>query len=256
MHKCKSRTVGKTDRKKLIILKCVVREEFYEYPGPSERWTSGVLEQIKPETCLQAKMTKLKLSCFEHIMRRHGSLQKTILLEKWKAARKKEDQIWAGPTPWKKLQAGVHRSCAGLWKTAPCGRHSFTGSAGVGANPIACNTHEENACYAKVCLFLTETKCSKACVCVGNSLALFKKLSGECHEVMLMRQAESRLWRPYKFLGDGLGFILNVGRSDWRVLRRITHSESHFKKITLAVTTFEFMSKVITCVGQPETIPV
>ena len=35
-----------------------------------------VLEQIKPETSLEAKMTILRLSCFGHIMRRRDSLEK------------------------------------------------------------------------------------------------------------------------------------------------------------------------------------
>lgn len=34
------------------------------------------MEHIKPETLLEAKMTKPKLSHFRHIMRRQGSLEK------------------------------------------------------------------------------------------------------------------------------------------------------------------------------------
>lgn len=38
-----------------------------------------VPEQIKPETSLESKMTKLKLSSFRHILRRQGSLEKTLM---------------------------------------------------------------------------------------------------------------------------------------------------------------------------------
>ena len=38
-----------------------------------------VLEQIKPELSLEAKMIKLRLSYFGHIMRRQDSLEKTIM---------------------------------------------------------------------------------------------------------------------------------------------------------------------------------
>ena len=41
-----------------------------------------ILNQIKPEMSLEARMTKLKLSYFGHIMRRHDSLEKTIMLRK------------------------------------------------------------------------------------------------------------------------------------------------------------------------------
>lgn len=39
-----------------------------------------ILEQIKPETLLEAKMRKLKLSNFGHIIRRQGYLEKTVIL--------------------------------------------------------------------------------------------------------------------------------------------------------------------------------
>lgn len=51
----------------------------------------GVGEHSQSETTLGAKMTKLKLSHFEDIMKRQGSLEKAIMLEKWKAAGKEED---------------------------------------------------------------------------------------------------------------------------------------------------------------------
>ena len=49
-----------------------------------------VLEQIKTITLLKAKMTKLKLSYFGHIMRRQGSLgKKTATLGKTEGSRKR-----------------------------------------------------------------------------------------------------------------------------------------------------------------------
>ena len=39
-----------------------------------------VLEQIKPELSLEAKMAKLRLLGFEHIMRKEDSLETTIIL--------------------------------------------------------------------------------------------------------------------------------------------------------------------------------
>ena len=48
-----------------------------------------VLEQIKPELSLEAKMIKLRLSYFGHIMRRQDSLEKTIMLGKVEGSRKR-----------------------------------------------------------------------------------------------------------------------------------------------------------------------
>lgn len=48
-----------------------------------------ILKQVKPETTLEAKMTKLKLFYFWNIMRRQGSLEETILLRKLESSRKK-----------------------------------------------------------------------------------------------------------------------------------------------------------------------
>ena len=46
-------------------------------------------EQIKPELLLEAKMIKLRLSYFGHIMRRQDSLEKTIMLGKVEGSRKR-----------------------------------------------------------------------------------------------------------------------------------------------------------------------
>lgn len=46
------------------------------------------LEQIKPGTSLEAKLAKLKLSYFRHIMRSQRSLEKTVMLGKTEGSRK------------------------------------------------------------------------------------------------------------------------------------------------------------------------
>lgn len=87
--------------RKLVHLKYSVGRELYGNRGPwKDKW---VLKQIKPETFLEAKMTILKFSYFQHIMKRQGSLEMTIMLWKIKGSRKEEDQIWNGLTPLKKL---------------------------------------------------------------------------------------------------------------------------------------------------------
>lgn len=51
-----------------------------------------VPEQINPETSLEAKRAKLKLSYLGHIMRRQGFLEKMVMLGEKKEGTEKEDQ--------------------------------------------------------------------------------------------------------------------------------------------------------------------
>ena len=51
--------------------------------------SNWVLDQIKPELCLEAKMLKPRLSYFGPIMRRQDSLEKTAILGEVKGSRKR-----------------------------------------------------------------------------------------------------------------------------------------------------------------------
>lgn len=53
---------------------------------PKHRQLGPRLEHVKPETSLEAKMKKLKLSYFRCIMSRQGSAEKTVSL--WREGRK------------------------------------------------------------------------------------------------------------------------------------------------------------------------
>ena len=57
-------------------------EEALWIPWTARKMNKWVLEQIKPELLLRAKMIKLRLSYFGHIMKRQDSLEKTIMLGK------------------------------------------------------------------------------------------------------------------------------------------------------------------------------
>ena len=48
-----------------------------------------ILEQIKPETLIEAKVKKLKLSHFGHVMRIQCSLKKAMMWGKMKGNRKR-----------------------------------------------------------------------------------------------------------------------------------------------------------------------
>lgn len=50
-------------------------------PRNTRKMKKQALQQILPET-LQANMTELKQSCFRHMVRRQGPLDKTVMLRK------------------------------------------------------------------------------------------------------------------------------------------------------------------------------
>ena len=60
-------------------------------------WTAGrsnqsLLKEINPEYSLEGMTLKLKLQCFDHLMQRTDSLEKTLLLGKIEGGGRREQQ--------------------------------------------------------------------------------------------------------------------------------------------------------------------
>ena len=89
MYKCESWTVKKADRKKIDSFEIWCWRRALWILWTARKVNKWVLEQIKPELLLEAKMIKLRLSYFGHIMRRQDSLEKTIMLGKVEGSRKR-----------------------------------------------------------------------------------------------------------------------------------------------------------------------
>lgn len=68
----------------------VVLEETSMSTWTARKTNIPAREQMKPETSLAAKMTKLKLFCLGHIMREQGSLGKTVMQRKRESSGEKE----------------------------------------------------------------------------------------------------------------------------------------------------------------------
>ena len=58
--------------------------------GTAKRSNQSILKEISPEYSLEGLMLKLKLSYFDHVMRRTDSLEKTLMLGKIEGMRRKE----------------------------------------------------------------------------------------------------------------------------------------------------------------------
>ena len=57
----------------------------------ARRSNQSMLKKISPEYSLEGLMLKLKLQYFDHLMQRANSLEKTLMLEKWKAKGEGDD---------------------------------------------------------------------------------------------------------------------------------------------------------------------
>ena len=61
-------------------------------PWTARRSNQSILKEIKPEYSLEGLMLKLKLQYFGHLMRRAGSLEKTLMLGKIEGRRRRGGQ--------------------------------------------------------------------------------------------------------------------------------------------------------------------
>ena len=61
-------------------------------PWTARRSNQSILKEISLESSLEGLMLKLKLQYFGHLMRRTDSFEKTLMLEKIEAGRRRERQ--------------------------------------------------------------------------------------------------------------------------------------------------------------------
>ena len=59
---------------------------------PARRSNQSILKDISPEYSVEGLMLKLKLQCFDHLMQRTDSLEKTLMLGKTEVSRKRGRQ--------------------------------------------------------------------------------------------------------------------------------------------------------------------
>ena len=91
MYGCESWTVKKAERQRIdaFELWCWRR-----VPWTARRSTQSILKEISPGCSLEGLMSKLKLQYFGHLMRRVGSLEKTLMLGGLGAGGRGDDRGW------------------------------------------------------------------------------------------------------------------------------------------------------------------
>ena len=70
----------------------MVLEKTLESPLDCKKIHQSILKEISPEYSLEGLMLKLKLQYFGHLMRRHDSFEKTLMLGKTKGRRRRGQQ--------------------------------------------------------------------------------------------------------------------------------------------------------------------
>ena len=62
-------------------------------PWTARRSNQSILKEISPECSLEGLMLKLKLQCFDYLMQRADSFEKTVMLEKIEGRRRERQRM-------------------------------------------------------------------------------------------------------------------------------------------------------------------
>ena len=89
MHGCESWTMKKAQCRRLDVFKLWYWKRLLRVPWPARRSNQLILKEISLEYSLEGLMLMLKLQDFGHLMRRTDSLEKTLMLGKIEAKRRR-----------------------------------------------------------------------------------------------------------------------------------------------------------------------
>ena len=80
MYGCESWTVKKAEHRRIDAFELWCWRRLLRVPWTARRSSQSILKEISPGISLEGMMLKLKLQCFDHLMRRVDSLEKTLNL--------------------------------------------------------------------------------------------------------------------------------------------------------------------------------
>ena len=83
----------KLSAEELMLLNCGVGEDSSEFFGTARRSNQSILKEISPECSLEWLMLKLKFQYFGHLMWRTNPLEKTLMLGKIEARRRRQQRM-------------------------------------------------------------------------------------------------------------------------------------------------------------------
>ena len=80
MYGCESWTMKKAERQRIDAFELWCLRRLLRVPWTARRSNQSILKEINPGCSLEGLVLKLKLQYFGHLMRRAGSLEKTLML--------------------------------------------------------------------------------------------------------------------------------------------------------------------------------
>ena len=80
MYGCESWTVKKAEHQRIDAFELLCQRRLLRVPWTARRSNQSILKEISPGFSLEGLMLKLKLQYFGHLMRRHDSFEKTLML--------------------------------------------------------------------------------------------------------------------------------------------------------------------------------
>ena len=84
MYGCERWTIKKAEPRRIDAFELWYWKRLLRVPWTARRSNQSILKEFSPEYSLEGLMLKLKLQYFGHLMQRSDSLEKTLLLERWR----------------------------------------------------------------------------------------------------------------------------------------------------------------------------
>ena len=92
MHGCESWTIKKVENRRIDAFGLWCWRRLLRAPCTARGSNQSILKEISPEYSLEGLVLKLKLQCFDHLMRRADSFEKTLMLGKIEGRRRRGRQ--------------------------------------------------------------------------------------------------------------------------------------------------------------------
>ena len=93
MYACESWTIKKAECRRIDAFELWCWRRLLRGPWTARRSNQSILKEVSPASSLEGLMLKLKLRCFDHLMRRVDSFEKTLLLGKIEGRRRRGQQM-------------------------------------------------------------------------------------------------------------------------------------------------------------------
>ena len=92
MYRCESWTIKKAEHRRIDAFELYCWRRLLRVPWIPRRSNQSILKETSPGLSLEGLMLKLKLQYFGHLMQRADSLEKTLMLGKIEARRRRRQQ--------------------------------------------------------------------------------------------------------------------------------------------------------------------